>query len=90
MKAGGYSPSARHRDWSTPFVDRCLDLLSVPGTDVPLSRVGEALVSDTGVSVPIVDRIPQFTECTTTGRRSRRLARQAARVARRARGALSA
>jgi SAM-dependent methyltransferase len=89
MKAGGYSPAARHRDWSTPFVDRCVDLLSVPGTDVALRRVGDALVSDTGVTVPIVDGIPQFTACTTRGRNGG-LARHAARVARRARAALGA
>ena len=62
VKGGRYEPPNRRRRADLPFVERCLDLLALPGSDVALRLEDGRLVGPGGRRFPLVDGIPRFTE----------------------------
>ena len=62
IKGGEYEPPHRRRRPEMPFVERCIDLLAVPGSDVPVRLEDGDVVAPGGARFPLVHGVPRFAE----------------------------
>ena len=62
VKGGTYRAPHRDRTAGASFVERTVDLLAVPGTDIPVRLEGGRLVASPESRFPVVDGVPRFTD----------------------------